>query len=210
MKLPGIPIYLQFKRSDRMVRRTASHSDKFSVMPFFRMHLRQRNHSNQHQLLLDLETTGAQVLYCAPGFTTSEELSDAYIHDLVTQRSLFVRPSAIRTLKDDKHHHVAFQLPAPAFFCSEPIQIERTDVDTLLSQVLRPKAKVSPEASPEQFFARVAQQLLEIYQEREFVSPVRRQELSSLQQRREPAEFAGLIARTLFDVELLVVPRRDA
>jgi hypothetical protein len=31
--------------------------------------------------------------------------------------------------------------------------------------------------------------------------------LRQLRQRREPAEYAGLIARTLFDVDLLVLPR---
>jgi hypothetical protein len=210
MKLPALPVYLQFKRSDRMVRNTASHADKFPRLPFFRMHLRKRSQSKQHQLLLDLETRGGHVFYCAPGFTTSEELSDAYIRDLVTQRSLFVKPSSIGPLADNKSHHIAFQLPSPAFFCSEPISIERIDLDAFIAQTLHPRAAVAAEQSPEEFFIDVARQLLEIYESHEKLSPARRQALRMLQQRREPAEYAGLIARTLFDVDLLVLPRSDA
>lgn len=210
MKLPAIPIFLQFKRSDRMVLRTAKHASRFSTMPFYRMHLRRSLHSQQHQLLLDLEKKGNHVFYAAPGFSTSEELSDAYITDQMTRRSLFVRPAAIGKLKDDKAHHVAFQLPGPVFFCSEPRRIDTTDIDALLSNVITEQASIAGKTGPSEFFRRVADDLLSVYEAREAVPQRRRQELQSLRERRAPAEFAGLIARTLFDVDLLVATSADA
>ncbi len=208
MKLPGLPIFLQFKRSDRMVRRTARESHKFANLPFFRMHLRARRHSCQHQLLLDLEAKGNVVLYAAPGFTKPRELNVAYTSDTVAYQSLFVRPSAIGPLADDKSHHVAFQLPAPAYFCSEPTRIKTENIHQLLTEVLPSRTKALPPRSATEFFLEVADQMLEIY-ERD--SPDLKTEpfgaLRQLRQRREPAEYAGLIARTLFDVDLLVLPR---
>lgn len=208
MKLPGRPIYFQFKRSDRMVRSTAKHSDRFPGLPFYRMSLRRRIHSHQHQLLLDLENLGNHVFYAAPGFSTSEELSDSYVKDTVTKCSLFVRPSAIGALPDDAAHSVSFQLPAPVYFCSDPRKIEPTDIDSLISHKLRPEAQEESTVGADEFFDRVAEQLLEVYENRETVPAKRRIELLQLRERREPAEFAGLIARTLFDAELLVVPKR--
>ncbi|MCW5664653.1 MAG: hypothetical protein KIT35_12520 [Piscinibacter sp.] len=210
MKLPALPIYLQFKRSDRMVLRTAKHAAKFASMPFYRMHLRRSLHSQQHQLLLDLENKGNHVFYAAPGFSTSEELSDAYVKDQMTKRSLFVSPSAIGKLKDDKAHHVAFQLPGPVFFCSEPVRINPTDIDALLSNVVPEQATSVDEVDANEFFRGVADDLLSVYESRESVPQQRRLELQLLRERREPAEFAGLIARTLFDVDLLVATRADA
>jgi hypothetical protein len=210
MKLPGLPIYLQFKRSDRMVRNTAKHAGKFGALPFYRMHLRRRGHSQQHQLLLDLESRGNHVFYAAPAFSTSEELNSAYVTDAVTAQSIFVKPSAIGPLKDDEAHHVAFQLPAPAYFCSEPTPVKATDLDVYIEQTLRAKAAQAPVVDARDFFERISEQLLDVYESREPVPTQRRGDLRQLRQRREPAEFAELIARTLFDVELLVVPRDDA
>ena len=39
VKLPGVPVYLQFKRADRMVRRSAQEAGVFKSLPFFRMYL---------------------------------------------------------------------------------------------------------------------------------------------------------------------------
>lgn len=149
-----------------MVRRTAHEAHKFRSLPFFRMHLRRRSHSRQHQLLLDLENGGNQVFYAGPAFATSEDLNAAYIGDLVTKRSVIIRPSAIGPLPDDKSHHVAFQLPSPVFFCSEPKPIETVDLDALLSESLKQKAATQPRREPTEFFLAVADEMLDVYEER--------------------------------------------
>lgn len=218
MKLPGLPVFLQFKRSDSMVRRSAWESRLFATLPFFRMHLRSRRHSRQHELLLDLESHGNVVLYAAPGFTTPLELSGAFTSDTVVSQSIFVRPSAIGPLRDDNLHHVAFQLPAPAYFCSEPKPIETENIHLLLSEVLPGRMKMLPPQPAAQFFIHVADQLLDTYKrkaeeledegfEDQILEDERFDALRELRQRREPAEYAALIARTLFDLDFLVLPR---
>ncbi len=209
MKLPAIPVFLQFKRSERMVRRSASHSKKFPNLPFFRFHLRSRRHSDQHELLLDLENKGNVVVYAAPAFTTGEELTEAYVADLVEDRSIFISPSMIGPLADDDHHHVAFQKPGQSYFCSEPRPIEQTSFAAALSPNALPQRRHRGPPTSD-FFLELADDLLSVYESREAVTADRRLNLRSLRQRREPAEYAGLISRTLFDAELLIAKDENA
>ncbi len=117
----GHLLFLQFKLSDCMVRDTAFECQGgYLSPPFYRMHLRPRRHSQQHQLLLDLENRGELVFYAAPHFHTPMELNDAYLNGHVIDRSIFVQPSQIGPLPDDANHHVAFGSGEGAFFCSEP------------------------------------------------------------------------------------------
>ena len=79
--------------------------------PFYRMHLRSRRISDQHQSLISLEQTGNEVFYVAPSFHTTAELNTSYARRQVWDRSFRVRPSAIGPLPNDKGHHVTFQQP---------------------------------------------------------------------------------------------------
>jgi hypothetical protein len=113
VRLPALPVYLQCKRASRMVRRSAQDAEVFKSLPFFRMYLHPRDLSDQHQLLLDLESEGNVVTYAAPGFSEADELNQAYSMDRVIARSIFVRPSGIGPLTDDERHWVAFQTEPP-------------------------------------------------------------------------------------------------
>src|SRR5262249_32788540 len=117
----GIPIFLQFKLSDYMVRSTATEVQQgILTVPFFRVHLRPSRHSDQHELLGDLEAAGNIVRYVAPLFHTTAEFNQAYLSDEVLRRSIFLRPSAIGPLPDGNNHHVAFQTRKSWWFLSDP------------------------------------------------------------------------------------------
>jgi hypothetical protein len=106
---PGIPLFLQFKLSDCMVRGYADEAKRgFLSVPFYRMHLRPLSKSKQHQLLLDLETRGERVYYIAPAFHTEDEFNQAYQKRMVITRSVCIRPKNIGTL-DTSEHYVSFQ-----------------------------------------------------------------------------------------------------
>jgi hypothetical protein len=111
VKLPGVPLFLQFKLSHRMQRNNAREVKKGHVLKtnFYRMYLRPRNRSNQHALLLRLESSNNLVFYAAPAFFETAELDDAYQSHRVVERSVFFRPSAIGRLTDDDRHHLSFQ-----------------------------------------------------------------------------------------------------
>ena len=209
VKLPGLPVYLQFKRAARMVRRSAQEAAVFNDLPFYRMYLHRRDQSDQHQLLLDLEAQGQLVAYAAPGFSEADELNEAYSLDLVAARSIFVRPSAIGPLADDERHWVAFQTTPPvAVRCSEP-----RPVDFVLPEALfQPHGAVElrrRHGRPElDSYGSVAEELLDLYERRRrtVVEHERVARIRQLRGRRSAPDFARLIARTLFQCELLVLP----
>lgn len=212
LKLPALPVYLQFKRSHRMVSRRAKESALFATLPFFRMYLHPRDESDQHKLLIDLENLGNIVLYAAPGFSKSSELNEAYSGDRMADSSLFLKPSVIGPLQDDDQHWVAFQMqPSLTYLCSEPKPI-RVDIAKLLFGGDNLRERAVSRASrrdrqlDENFFAQIADELLEVYSLRRVLPEEKSRiaKIRGLRQRRSPPEFAQLLAQTLFDCELLV------
>ena len=140
LQLGGLPLFLQFKLSDYMVLRNAreAQAGRLSV-PYYRMHLRPKRHSAQHEMLLDLEnTTRELVYYVAPAFHDSSELNDAYWDHEVGSRSMWMRPSDIGPLPDDDDHTVAFDDPrSPPVFCSEPREIDApVDFDSFSKRII--------------------------------------------------------------------------
>lgn len=81
----GAPPFLQFKRTEKMVRNKASHAGEVGV-PHYRMHLRPKRHSDQHELLLDLENQGHEVYYAAPRFHTSDELNEYFLNKRIADK----------------------------------------------------------------------------------------------------------------------------
>ncbi len=94
---PGRLLFLQFKRADCMVRSTAQELKKGLTLslPFYRLKITERSRSDQHELLLRLDTGVDDVFYVAPRFHTPRELNDAWINNAVEQKSFFIRPRDI-------------------------------------------------------------------------------------------------------------------
>ena len=127
LKWPGILLFLQFKLSHHMVRKnTQERRDKNFLTPFYRMKLRPSRHSKQHQLLLDLENAKQKhkVYYCAPEFHTPKELNEAYLGREICECSLWIKPSKIGPLPDDRDHHIAFTLGSAPWLYSEPHRLK--------------------------------------------------------------------------------------
>jgi hypothetical protein len=144
---PGVPLFLQFKLCDQMTRRTCKevrHAG-FNV-PCYRMHLRPTRTSSQHEMLLDLEASGQEVFYSAPMFHQPEELNAAFLGGAVRASSIWIKPSDIGSLPDDRDHHVSFEPGSPWTLFSEPRQLEakRTfeDVAIDLAERLRQRGEV--------------------------------------------------------------------
>jgi hypothetical protein len=123
LDIPGFPLFVQFKRADCMVRRSASETvPPYSFrLPFYRMKITARTRSAQHDMLIDLDTGRNQVFYAAPLFHTVEELNRFYLQKTVSMNSFFIRPRSIGRLDDDSHH-VAFDAGRYWVF-SEPHEV---------------------------------------------------------------------------------------
>lgn len=133
VKIPitGTPVFLQFKLSDQLERKNAKeHRDGLLGIPYFRMHIRPNKHSDQHNLLLALETSGETVYYIAPEFYRPEELNDFYLNSVVVANSAAFTPSAIGPMPDDDQHYVVFERGSTiAFRCSgEPKEVAKLNL----------------------------------------------------------------------------------
>ena len=150
LQCPGIVLFLQFKLSDGMVYRNAAEVIQgIMSVPFYRMHLRAKKISNQHDLLIDLENRGEIVYYVAPLFHKDTEMNHAYINHQVYEQSRFFTPNGIGDLPDDEEHHVAFRSTGSAHLCSEPKEIKmfspRDVQERINSQFVSP---ILPETPP--------------------------------------------------------------
>jgi hypothetical protein len=163
---PGIPLFLQFKLSDCMTRRNANEVlNGLLDVVFYRMHLRKRSLSMQHQMLLALESQGNEVYYAAPAFHEPHELNAAYLQHRVKDRSILLEPSLIGPLPDDDEHHIAFRDNGPQYewhFCSTgpreplpPLSAER-----FLRRVQRAFRAKGSDALEEPSLARLRSQVL--------------------------------------------------
>ena len=150
---PGIPLYLQFKRADCLLRKSAveirDHNLPLSF-PFYRFKITESGKSDQHDMLLALDDGSCVVMYAAPRFHQLVEINHAWGNNQVASRSIFVKPSVIGTL-DAKSHHVAYDY-ASAHLCSEPRSIEFLDsgglaerLSTQLAADTRPLVEKIPE-----------------------------------------------------------------
>jgi hypothetical protein len=135
LDIPGFPLFIQFKRSECMVRRTARETRppmNFGT-PFYRMKIAERWRSAQHEMLLELDAGQNEVFYAAPLFHTVEELNQAYLANLVSTRSCYVSPGKIGKLDGDAHH-VAFDQKR-FWLCSEPRRFRDGQLSESLSFV---------------------------------------------------------------------------
>src|SRR5260370_6663954 len=81
LDVPGIPLYLQFKRADCMKTRNAREIREFHLPllpPFYRFKITESGKSDQHELLLQLDDGSCLVFYVAPRFHELAEINHAW------------------------------------------------------------------------------------------------------------------------------------
>ena len=207
LQCPGVPLFLQFKLSHYMVRGTAKEVQMGLIStPFYRMHIRPTRHSDQHEMLLDLESTGNEVYYSAPEFHTSDELNDAYLSHSVRVRSLWIKPSQIGSLPDSKDHHVAFRSGAGPYFCSEPQELEMCgdfkDFEYTVMRTYKEKSKV---AITRDALEHTASQLSEIAEKHRHISPESKEAARIMLANRHPLDRIAFYSQVFLDAQLFIV-----
>jgi hypothetical protein len=142
---PGRPLFLQFKLSKHIRgRRAREFQQNLFGSPLYRMYIRARRSSLQHELLLELERTNqGSVYYCGPAFHTLMELNIHYKARQIARYSRFVKPSELPPVNDDEEHWLSFREARGgpvAFFSPEGTKIEvdeRPVLDRLHEDLMR-------------------------------------------------------------------------
>lgn len=128
LERPGVPLYLQFKRSEFLTRRSGREAREIEKnggkigIPYYRFAVTEAAISAQHELLLALDVAPNFVFYAAPRFHRLDEINQAWHDNAVASRSKFVAPQTIGSLTNERHT-VAFD-GRDVWVCSEPRQID--------------------------------------------------------------------------------------
>jgi hypothetical protein len=127
LDLPGLPLFLQFKRADCMKKGNAKQiQDGLALtLPFYRCSIMNREPNDQHELLLNLDADPNCVFYASPRFHLVEELNLAYLANSVAASSFFIRPRDIGALSYEQHC-MAYDRYRH-FVCSEPREVPAHD-----------------------------------------------------------------------------------
>jgi hypothetical protein len=209
---PGTPLFLQFKLVHQMVRGNADEAKRGHFQPpFYRMHLRSRSISDQHQSLLSLEQAGNDVFYVAPGFHTTAELNTNYVQRRVWGRSIRINPALIGPLQDDRPHHVTFQQPTGTwrFYSDEPSKEGRGPETEEITASLRRSIVEHGERNLREQIGDLDASLQNIVNARNAERNEReRINFRELGDRVDPLHRVAYIARQFFDCQMLFVTVR--
>lgn len=110
LEAPGLPLFLQFKRSEKLTRGSAREIRAGAplTLPYHRIALTARRDSDQHDMLIELDQAPNFVFYAAPMFHQKEEFDRAFLDGEIRACSFFVSPAAIGGFADDGAHYLSF------------------------------------------------------------------------------------------------------
>lgn len=209
---PGIPLFLQFKLVHQMVRGNADEVKKGHFhAPFYRMHLRPRLISDQHQSLLSLEQAGNTVFYVAPGFHTAMALNINYAQRRVWDQSFRINPTLIGPLPDDGPHHVTFHQPSGIWrvYSDNPSKEGRAPEKGEIAGLLKRRIAERGKRNLHEQIGELDASLQTIVKSRNIERNEReRVDIRELGDQVDPLRRVAYIARQFFDCQMLFVTFR--
>lgn len=200
----GWTIFLQFKASQYMKRRSAMHWDEYGH-PYFRFPIRPATYSGQHRLLLELARqvdVAHFVAYVAPAFHELHELNEHFLTRRVAEQSVWVPVLAIGNIQDNEQHWVIYDgiADAPRFRSEIGPTLQSVKGDRIGHLFAEGPQEVDKVLLDEAFFNGLSLRMAAIGSEqilRETLSRMKSDGYSA-------AAICGYLARTLFDSELLL------
>ncbi|MCP3749276.1 hypothetical protein [Pseudomonas sp. SBB6] len=206
----GLPLFLQFKLSHYMARTNCKEHDLMGGV-YYRWHLHSLQRSDQHNLLLELESKGNFVAYAAPLFYECAELNSHYLNDAILDNSMAFSPSDIGELPDEENHYIVFNRRGLAYRCSDdPAQVSFTKLSRFLNGKINMPALKSLD---NEGVVRLGEEIIEAVEgakvrrlkTKSRLKEINTQELSRVIRARPTLETLSLISRTVLDSELLIV-----
>lgn len=206
----GIPLFIQFKLAHRMERNSAAEAKSgYFVAPFYRMYLRCSPESDQHALLLALESAGERVLYTAPAFHLASELNEAYRLRQVWNRSFQVKPSEIGVLPPGPHH-VSFQKPGAWYaFSSEPRRSGKAQESSVVVAEIESALESGLVGSLEHHIRGLDAKMVKIFGELKGAMPAwEGVNVQALEVGLTPLQRVSYLARSFFDCQFFVAVKK--
>jgi hypothetical protein len=212
VEIPAIAIFLQFKLSHRLERGSALHAGTVGI-PHYRFELRPLKHSDQHNLLLELEGAGNEVYYAAPEFHQAPELNARFAASTIAANTAFFSPVDIGQLPDEDEHFVAFQAGiSPAWTFSDPRELPRHTEDMIFGLGLKARLSASPQGHTlREFLHGLGDTMVDVYEK---AAPRMRRHIADVSSFRalrtlsDPGRYANFVSHTLFGCQVLILARQ--
>lgn len=135
--LPASPIILQFKIPKLMKHNSAPAIRKHKLAgistPFFQMPIMNRNRSQQHAILLKLDSKmPGSVFYATPHLDGTKAFNNSYRRVNVHCDTAYISPCDIGRICDNKSHNIVYmQNGTEGWLCSTPRKIPILDCNML-------------------------------------------------------------------------------
>lgn len=119
----GFVYYAQFKRPEYMSYAKAGQAD--FGLPYYRFTVHGSRRSDQHTLLLDLQSDADVVEYVCARFHLQSDLNRCFISRTTIDESMRVQPAQVGVLPDSDDHFVVYSIDGQrATRYSDPVPIE--------------------------------------------------------------------------------------
>lgn len=127
------PLFLQYKRSEKLVRSTANEWAEFQK-PYYRFEVHSRN---QHNTLVRLGHTVGTAVYVAPGFHTTAEYESHHKNRRLATNSVCFDCGEMNSINHNDHCIVDTFNPLRGAFCSDSEEITPTEGIRMLLMNMR-------------------------------------------------------------------------
>lgn len=126
VKLPGPPVFLQFKLAEYLARPNAREFAQHGIpLPYYRMALL-HSRAVQHERLVALARREPDVYYVCPEFHLQQDFDRCYTARRIEQDSAFWSPADMGEVSDDSDHGLVFCAGDNyGWFCSSPRAVPR-------------------------------------------------------------------------------------
>lgn len=118
-----IPLFMQYKRSERLTTKRAKEWDEFSE-EYYRFDIHSKN---QHNTLVYLAKCLGKSIYVAPGFHTVDDYSEYHQNRMLAENSICFDCGEMRNVSDSDHVVIYTLDPLRGAFKSESEKISPTE-----------------------------------------------------------------------------------
>lgn len=126
------PLFIQYKRSSRMIREYATEWSDFG-QDYFRFDL---HTANQHNTLIEMGEKVGAACYVAPGFYKREEYVSNHRNGVLSENSVCIDVSRLPRISDDDHRIAYTVSPLRGIFYSEPERFDPLrNIYSLISRI---------------------------------------------------------------------------
>jgi hypothetical protein len=127
---PGLALFVQFKLPRALTIASAREWPVYKAL-YYRLYVRRRRHSSQHNLLRKLSKKEPFVYYLGARFHELQQFNNNYLSSQVLKNSIAIPLRVLPDLKDNDQHYVSYQSISNAYWCSkepQPVLAESGEV----------------------------------------------------------------------------------